>query len=233
AMIPLGLAALVTGILSIIQTAKHHQRGLWMAWVGSVMGATGMILMYIENVGNPRKFITIAREVTRTKPVAAVKSGRSLEFFPRTETITEKKRICFESESELLVELMRSTLPGKTKSGYASSRISANWPIRRSRRCVSGDAMQPIIWAALLVYIAIPAGIVLFALPRVSADNIVGSSLFWGALYGIIVYTIYDMTNYSLLRDWPLRVSLIDICWGGFLNATGTLVAAYLDRWLK
>ena len=98
---------------------------------------------------------------------------------------------------------------------------------------MSGDAMQPIIWAALLVYIAIPAGIVLFALPRVSADNIVGSSLCWGALYGIIVYTIYDMTNYSLLRDWPLRVSLIDICWGGFLNAAGTLVAAHLDRWLK
>jgi uncharacterized membrane protein len=35
------------------------------------------------------------------------------------------------------------------------------------------------------------------------------------------------------LRDWPLRVSLIDICWGVFLNAVGTLAAAYLDRWLK
>ncbi len=41
--------------------------------------ATGMILMYIENVGNPRKFITIAREVTRTKPVAVVKSGRTVQ----------------------------------------------------------------------------------------------------------------------------------------------------------
>jgi uncharacterized membrane protein len=98
---------------------------------------------------------------------------------------------------------------------------------------LSGDAMQPIIWAALVVYLAIPLGIVLFALPRVSPDNLIGSSLFWGALYGIIAYTIYDMTNYSLLRDWPLRVSLIDICWGGFLNAMGTLAAAYLDRWLK
>jgi uncharacterized membrane protein len=98
---------------------------------------------------------------------------------------------------------------------------------------LSGDAMQPIIWAALLVYIAIPAGIMLFALPRVSQDNLVGSSLIWGAVYGLVVYTIYDMTNYSLLRDWSLRMSLIDICWGMFLNAVGTLVAAYLDRWLK
>jgi len=83
--------------------------------------------------------------------------------------------------------------------------------------------------AALVVYIAIPAGIVLFALPRVSPNNLVLSSLFWGGLFGLVVYTIYDMTNYSLLRDWPLRVSLIDICWGVFLNATGTLSAAYLD----
>ena len=98
---------------------------------------------------------------------------------------------------------------------------------------LSGDTMQPVIWAALLVYVAIPAGIVLFALPRVTQDNIIGSSLLWGGIFGLVVYTIYDMTNYSLLRDWPLRVSLIDICWGVFLNATGTLAAAYLDRWLK
>ena len=37
----------------------------------------------------------------------------------------------------------------------------------------------------------------------------------------------------SLVRDWPLRVSLIDIGWGGLLNAIGALAAAWLDRWLK
>jgi len=41
------------------------------------------------------------------------------------------------------------------------------------------------------------------------------------------------MTNYSLVRDWPLRVSLIDIGWGGVLNALGALAAAWLDRWLS
>ncbi|MFX0144736.1 MAG: DUF2177 family protein [Candidatus Hodarchaeota archaeon] len=98
---------------------------------------------------------------------------------------------------------------------------------------MSGSALQPIIWAALVVYIAIPAGIILFVLPRISADNFVGSALLWGALYGLVVYTVYDMTNYSLVRDWPLRVALIDICWGGLLNAVGALAAAWLDRWLK
>ena len=98
---------------------------------------------------------------------------------------------------------------------------------------MSGPALQPIIWAAVMVYVAIPVGIMCFVLPRISADNLVLSSLLWGALYGVVVYTVYDMTNYSLVRDWPLRVALIDIGWGGLLNALATLSAALLDRLLK
>jgi acetate---CoA ligase (ADP-forming) len=37
----------------------------------------GVILMYIEGFGNPRHFTTLARRVTRRKPVLAVKAGRS------------------------------------------------------------------------------------------------------------------------------------------------------------
>ena len=81
---------------------------------------------------------------------------------------------------------------------------------------MSGTTLQPIIWPALIVYVAIPLGIMLFVLPRVSADSLIGSAFLWGALYGIVVYAIYDMTNYSLVRDWPLRVALIDICWAAF-----------------
>lgn len=39
---------------------------------------TGVILMYLENFGNPRKFTQLAREITRRKPIIAVKSGRSV-----------------------------------------------------------------------------------------------------------------------------------------------------------
>lgn len=39
--------------------------------------AIGVILMYVENFGNPRRFLEIARRVTRTKPIIVVKSGRS------------------------------------------------------------------------------------------------------------------------------------------------------------
>ncbi len=38
---------------------------------------TDLILMYLENFGNPRNFTEIAREVSRHKPIVAVKSGRT------------------------------------------------------------------------------------------------------------------------------------------------------------
>ncbi len=39
--------------------------------------ATRVILMYLESFGNPKRFIPIARRVTKKKPVAVVKSGRT------------------------------------------------------------------------------------------------------------------------------------------------------------
>jgi acetyl coenzyme A synthetase (ADP forming)-like protein len=38
---------------------------------------TDVILLYLESFGNPRKFARIARRVGKTKPIVAVKSGRS------------------------------------------------------------------------------------------------------------------------------------------------------------
>jgi len=38
---------------------------------------TDVILMYLESFGNPRKFTSIARRVTRNKPIIVVKAGRT------------------------------------------------------------------------------------------------------------------------------------------------------------
>ncbi|MGH3456679.1 GNAT family N-acetyltransferase [Aeromicrobium sp.] len=44
--------------------------------------ATEVVLLYLESIGNPRKFSRIARRVSRKKPVVAVKSGRSTQGVP-------------------------------------------------------------------------------------------------------------------------------------------------------
>ncbi len=41
-----------------------------------------MVLLYLESIGNPRKFSRIARRVSRRKPIVAVRSGRSSQGVP-------------------------------------------------------------------------------------------------------------------------------------------------------
>ncbi len=44
--------------------------------------ATEVILLYLESIGNPRKFSRIARRVSRCKPIIAVRSGRTTQGVP-------------------------------------------------------------------------------------------------------------------------------------------------------
>jgi len=48
---------------------------------------TEVILLYLESIGNPRKFSRIARRVSRTKPIVAVKSGGSSQGVPMGHTV--------------------------------------------------------------------------------------------------------------------------------------------------
>ncbi len=44
--------------------------------------ATEVVLLYLESIGNPRKFSRVARRVSRRKPVIAVRSGRTTQGVP-------------------------------------------------------------------------------------------------------------------------------------------------------
>ena len=98
---------------------------------------------------------------------------------------------------------------------------------------LEGDTIKPRLLAAAGVYLALPGGIVLFALPRVDPFNPLWSALGWGFLYGVTVYAVYDLTNRATLRHWPVRMAAVDICWGGVLCATVTLAAAFVDGVLR
>ena len=40
-----------------------------------------------------------------------------------------------------------------------------------------------------------------------------------GAIFGLVAYATYDLTNQATLRDWPVTVTLADIAWGTVLTA--------------
>lgn len=96
----------------------------------------------------------------------------------------------------------------------------------------SGESLAPLGWAAVIVYLLIPLGILLFALPRVNPEVGLFSALLWGFLYGVTLYGVYDFTNLATLARWPVPLSFADTAWGGFLCAVVNAIAFRLDRWL-
>ncbi|WP_448383249.1 DUF2177 family protein [Desulfosoma sp.] len=78
----------------------------------------------------------------------------------------------------------------------------------------SGDTPPPLWWAAVIVYLLIPLGILLFALPGVNPERGLLSALFWGFLFGVTLYGVYDFTNLSTLARWPVPPSFADTAWG-------------------
>lgn len=87
---------------------------------------------------------------------------------------------------------------------------------------ITDGSFTPIWAAALPVYLLLGLGVALFAVPRASSP---GTAALFGALFGLVVYGVYDLTNYSTLAQWPAIVTIADIVWGTIacaLVATGT-----------
>jgi uncharacterized membrane protein len=69
-------------------------------------------------------------------------------------------------------------------------------------------------------YLLFIVGLVLFVItPAVEKGSWVHALVF-GALFGLVTYATYDLTNLATLRDWPLLVSIVDLAWGAALAAS-------------
>jgi uncharacterized membrane protein len=85
-----------------------------------------------------------------------------------------------------------------------------------------GFLMKPDInwFAAIIFYLLFIAGLVIFVIsPAVEKHSWVNAILF-GALFGLITYATYDLTNLATLKDWPLLVTVVDLIWGTVLAAS-------------
>lgn len=82
-------------------------------------------------------------------------------------------------------------------------------------RLVDGR-FAPLWSAALVVYVALGAGLGVLVVPRASS---LATAAGYGAFFGLVVYGVYDFTNYSTLRQWPFALALMDVAWGATASA--------------
>lgn len=66
----------ISTFVSVGNKADVSGNDLLLYWEGDP--ATDVIVLYMESFGHPRRFARIARRIARTKPIVAVKSGRTL-----------------------------------------------------------------------------------------------------------------------------------------------------------
>ena len=81
---------------------------------------------------------------------------------------------------------------------------------------LSGGGLAPNWPAAFLVYVALAAGITMFVMPRATD---VASAAASGAAFGLVVYGVYDLTNFATLAQFPLAVVMVDMMWGAVATA--------------
>jgi acyl-CoA synthetase (NDP forming)/GNAT superfamily N-acetyltransferase len=65
----------ISAFVSLGNKADVSGNDLLLAWADDPR--TAVIALYLESIGNPRRFRRIAREVSRTRPVVVLRSGRS------------------------------------------------------------------------------------------------------------------------------------------------------------
>ena len=75
-------------------------------------------------------------------------------------------------------------------------------------------AEQPRLGVAALFYALYPIGLLVFVVaPRGVTDDW-PATLLRGALFGLVAYATYDLTNLATLKSWPAGLAMLDMAWG-------------------
>jgi len=83
---------------------------------------------------------------------------------------------------------------------------------------------------AILFYLVFIAGLVFFAVRPALAAGSATRALGYGALFGLVTYATYDLTNHATLRDWPAIVTAVDLAWGSVLSASVAFLSYQASR---
>jgi uncharacterized membrane protein len=89
-----------------------------------------------------------------------------------------------------------------------------------------GFLMRPDVnWtAAIVFYLLFISGLVIFVISPAVQKHSWTHALLFGALFGLISYATYDLTNLATIKDWPVLVTLVDLAWGMVLSGSVSLL---------
>jgi len=87
--------------------------------------------------------------------------------------------------------------------------------------------------AALVFYLLYILGLVIFVILPSFHKGSPTSALLLGALFGLICYATYDLTNLATLKGWPVRIVIYDLLWGAFISGITSFLVTWISLNLK
>ena len=93
-----------------------------------------------------------------------------------------------------------------------------------------GFLMRPDInWlAAIIFYLLFILGLITFVISPALDRHSWSHALLFGALFGLITYATYDLTNLATIKDWPLIVTIVDLIWGAVLACSVSVITYFI-----
>ena len=94
-------------------------------------------------------------------------------------------------------------------------------------------AASPNLIAAASFYLLFVVGILFFVVVPGLEDDSLRATLLRAALFGLITYATYDLTNLATVRDWPVLLTIVDMIWGTFLTVSVSYIGFMVGNWLR
>jgi uncharacterized membrane protein len=84
--------------------------------------------------------------------------------------------------------------------------------------------------AAIIFYLLFIVGILVFVVLPGLENNSLKTILWRAALFGLVTYATYDLTNLATVKDWPVIVSIVGIAWGIILSVLVSLIGFWAGK---
>ena len=94
-------------------------------------------------------------------------------------------------------------------------------------RNIQGSEMTFRIAPVIICYIALIFGLNYFILNSgKSKEDMIRDAI----ILGLVIYIVYETTNYAIIDKWELKTALIDSIWGGVLFGLTTFITLSLNK---
>lgn len=82
------------------------------------------------------------------------------------------------------------------------------------------------LWSGMAAWALIALGIVVLVMPNAKSYP---SAAIYGAIFGLVLYGVYDFSNYAILKEYTIAMTIVDLAWGTTLCTLSSLFAFFVN----